>query len=298
MKILITGVTGFIGRHLAKNLILNNPVYGATRDKATTVNPEIETVCCDFKDPLWVSNLPNKVDCVIHLAQSSQYRNFPGGVVDMRRINIDATCELLEWSRVSGVKHFIFTSSANVYGSAQSLLTEDHPTAPNSFYGASKLAAEHITRQYGNCFQVDILRLFTVYGPRQREMLIPNIIERVRFGQEVTLSDSVGLFLTPVYVEDVARIISELITFGAGVSPRIFNLCGDTVVTLAEIVECLEGMLGKKAAKAELPGPALSITGCNKALKSFLGPIKFTDLKNGLSNTLAHQLEAGPGFPV
>jgi nucleoside-diphosphate-sugar epimerase len=121
-------------------------------------------------------------------------------------------------------------------------------------------------------------------------MLIPNIIERVRTDQEITLADSVGLSLTPVYVEDVTRVIRELLLRGPGASPRIFNVCGDTVVTLAEIVGCVERMLGKKAVKTVSPGAPLNITGCNKALKRLLGPITFTALDAGLGCTLAHQL--------
>src|SRR3990167_8609195 len=137
MNVLITGVDGFIGQHLSRLLSTKHDVYGVTRAlPSTRVQAAIKFIFADLSAPAFPDLLPRNIDCVIHLAQSQQYRDFPGGADDMRRINIDATCELLEWARKTGVKQFIFTSTANVYGKSTTLLTESHVTLPDSFYGA------------------------------------------------------------------------------------------------------------------------------------------------------------------
>lgn len=286
MRILITGVNGFIGRHMAKFLSARHEVLGVTR-ASTSLDDlfAIKLISADLSAPGFVDLLPSGIDCIIHLAQSTQYRNFPEGAKDMRRVNIDATCELLEWARIEGVKQFIFSSTANVYGKSNQQLTEAHVTQPESFYGASKLAAEHLAKQYQTHFQVDVLRLFTVYGPGQRGMLIPNIADRIRQGQSVTLADGIGLTLSPVYVGDVAEIACKLIETPKKKEYRLFNVCGDNVNELSEILSILEGVFRIKANVEFTHEKAQYFAGSNDALKKFIDLGHMTGLKDGLAKT-------------
>ena|SRR3990167_3441342 len=286
MNVLITGVNGFIGQHLSRLLATKHNIYGVARTLVSArAQTAIKLIYADFLNPDFFDLLPRDIDCVIHLAQSQQYRDFPGGADDMRRINIDATCNLLEWARKTGVKQFVFTSTANVYGNSAELLTELHATKPDSFYGASKLAAEHLARQYQTYFQVDILRLFTVYGPGQKGMLIPNIIERITTGKPVTLAKGKGLYLTPIYIDDVVAVIDSLIDISSGSVVRLFNVCGDKVSSLADIVGVLESAVGIKAHIEFINADVPCFLGANNALKYCLGGAEFTSLENGLEIT-------------
>lgn len=290
MNVLITGVDGFIGQHLSRLLAAKHDVYGVTRTlPSTRSQAAIKLVFADLSNPAFSDLLPRNIDCVIHLAQSQQYRDFPDGAEDMRRINIDATCKLLEWARKTCVKQFIFTSTANVYGKSTALLTESHATQPESFYGASKLAAEHLARQYQTYFQVDILRLFTVYGPGQKGMLIPNIIERITTGKPVTLAKGGGLYLTPIYVGDVVTTIEELIETPSKAASRLFNVCGDNTVHLGEIVKELEAAMATQAHIQYTDEEAQYFTGANAILKACLELPQTTDLKTGLALTLQNR---------
>ena len=239
-------------------------------------------VVINLSVPNFVEQLPSNIDCLIHLAQSVKYHEFPEGVHDMTRVNINATVELLEWARLSGVKHFVFTSTANVYDETSEVLTEAHPTDPKSFYGASKLCAEHLLRQYQKFFQVCILRCFTVYGPAQRGMLIPNIIERIKLGKPITLAEGAGIYLTPVYVEDVVQIINRLLTTPICQNMRLMNVCGDQVTNLSEIVRLMEKLLDKPAISQITNEKAMHFVGNNQQLKNYLGPYEFVDIQTGL----------------
>lgn len=283
MRILITGVNGFIGRHMAKFLSAEHEVLGVTR-ASTLVNDSlaIKLISADFSNPDFVNRLPSGIDCIIHLAQSTQYQNFPEGAEDMRRVNIDATCELLEWARMTGVKQFIFSSTANVYGKSNEQLTEAHVTKPESFYGATKLAAEHLAKQYQPHFQVDVLRLFTVYGPGQKGMLIPNIADRIKQGQPITLAKGVGLYLSPVYVGDVVLVINKLLNNFSSKISRLFNVCGSEVVGLDEIVKAIEAVVNLKACIKLTDAEVQLFSGSNSILKQHIGQIEFKNISAGL----------------
>lgn len=293
LKILITGVNGFIGQHACRLLAAQHTVFGVTRTASLTHSQAaIKLVYADLSALDFVGGLPSNIDCVVHLAQSQQYREFPNGADDMRCINVDATCQLLEWARKSNVKQFIFASTANVYGKSADLLTELNSTQPESFYGASKLAAEHLVRQYHGFFQVDILRLFTVYGPDQKGMLIPNVIERMRTGHPITLAEGVGSYMTPIYVGDVVTTIRRLIETPSKIPVRLLNVCGDKVSHLGEIVKALEAAMGLQAHIQFTNEEAQYFTGSNETLKRYLGPIDFTDIDAGL------ELTANGGKPI
>lgn len=286
MKVLVTGINGFIGRYVAKLLSTQHEVFGTiSRPTQSHFSSPVKLISADFSDPTFVDRLPPNIDCVIHLAQSKEYRNFPAGAEDMRRINIDATCQLLDWSSRTGVKKFIFSSTANVYGKTTEVLSESHSTQPESFYGATKLAAEHLARQYQTNFQVDILRLFTVYGPNQEAMLIPNIANRIRQGKLITLAGGVGVHLSPIYVEDVSGIFSQLIEKKSTNNFRLLNVCGDERTSLAGIVRSIERVLNKKAliklSKEEVP----YFVGNNKLLKEQISNYTLRGLESGISKT-------------
>jgi nucleoside-diphosphate-sugar epimerase len=286
MKILVTGANGFIGRQLTSILASEHHIFGLTRVLKSSHNKDVEWLSSDFTDADFINNLPKDVDCVVHLAQSSKYRDFPEGIQDMNCVNVGATLKLLEWSRISGIKHFIFASTANVYSSRSDKITESHLTQPNSFYGASKLSAELFVRQYQKYFQVDILRLFTVYGPNQKRMLIPDIIERIKTGNVITLAEGEGVYLTPIFVTDVVAVINDLISSNKRHECLLVNVCGDSEITLRELVQLIEKALGRNALVQEISEKAAHFSGDNTLLKSYIGHRKFIDPENGILDVI------------
>ena len=226
---------------------------------------------------------------MFHLAQSSRYREFPDGVEDMRRVNIDATAQLLEWSRKHGVKRFIFASSGNVYKSSTNPLTENDPTEPVSFYGTTKLCAEHLVAQYRQFFSVVNARLFGVYGPGQKTMIIPDMIQKILCGEEITLAQGKGIMSTPLYISDCIEILAKLWSFGlndANTNPA-FNIAGKDTVSLGDIVAKLEKAIGVKAnIRLTDENPKYFVADIHKLNKLFAG-LSFTNIDDGLNKIIA-----------
>lgn len=282
MNILITGAAGFIGRYLGRTLGERHNVFGLVRNSSKLNHMTGVAVIADLSDVNFVSALPENIDCIIHLAQSDNYRDFPGGVQDMVSINIDATAKLLQWAKKVGVKQFIYTSTANVYKKSSEAFMESHSTEPESFYGATKLAAEHLAIQFHNFFQVDILRCFTVYGPSQSGMLIPNIIERINMGIPIILAGGIGVYMSPIYIKDLGLIIDRLMTTKSPEKARLLNVCGDQVTNLGEIVRIAEEIIGKTAIIKITDNDPAYFIGNNDRLMKYLNKHQFTNIKAGL----------------
>ena len=289
MKILITGASGFIGSNLVRSLTEEHTVYAVVRKKKKFAgNPQVNFIEVDLSHKDFVEELPAGINTVLHLAQSSRYRDFPNGVEDMISININSTGLLLDWARRSEVKHFVFSSTANVYSQTGEKFTEKSSTTPNSYYGASKLAAEQLVTQYAQYYAVDILRLFTVYGPGQRGMLIANIIELIKSRREITLAEGSGLFLTPLFIGDVVKIIDKIIHLPSHKrnSSPILNICGSDIVSLAEIVDVLSRLLGSDPLTTRTKDEVLRLTGSNELLQDRVGSYEFISMEKGLSQTI------------
>jgi len=287
LKILITGASGFIGSNLVRSLAEKHSVYAVVRKKKKFVGtPQVNVIEADLSCQDFVEKLPSGINTVLHLAQSSRYRDFPNGVEDMISININSTGLLLDWARRSKVKHFVFSSTANVYAKTGEKLTEQSATIPNSYYGASKLAAELLVAQYAQYFAVDILRLFTVYGPGQRGMLIPQIIQKIQSKENIYLASNAGIYITPIYIDDLLNIFSKIIEIKDDLKLRIMNVCGNESVSLGQIVSNIEEILNISTPIQVTKDIPLNFIGSNEFLFEKIDSLDFTSLAVGLAKTI------------
>ena len=173
MTTLVTGATGFVGRHLVAHL-------GAEAVPLTRAD-------ADLRHPL--PPLP-RVDTVVHSAAI-----IDGDMAAIRAVNIDATARLLEWAVATGVQRFVFVSTAGV------LLTTD--------YAQTKRDAEAIVR--GAPIDVQIVRLFFPYGPGQTQpRLIPRLIASVREGRPLQIDPDGGPTLSLTYIDDVTEAMARI----------------------------------------------------------------------------------------
>ncbi|MCK4846043.1 MAG: NAD(P)-dependent oxidoreductase [Deltaproteobacteria bacterium] len=264
-NILITGSKGHIGSNLVQALKAEGDchIFEATRENG-----------CDLEEKGWVNNIPDgHYDVVIDLAQSRRYRDFPEGNEDVFAVNIRSTFELLEWSRIRGVKRFVFASTGIVYENQHGRkLNETDPCLPRSLYAASKLCAEHLIRQYADFFQVVIMRIFGVYGPSQSGNIIPSMIQRVRNGEEIYLAGNKGFFTTPIFISDCIKAISKVALDQLDTRELIFNLTGNEVLSLAEIVNIISKALNTKANIVVTEEEPQWVCGDNTLMRTFYRP--------------------------
>jgi len=179
MTILVTGGAGYIGSHMVHELVgANEPVV--VLDNLSTgfrflIPASVPFVAGSTGDRDLVSKLLSRfgVEAIIHFAASIVVPDSVRDPLGYYRNNTMNTCTLLDAAVEAGVKHFIFSSTAAVYGNAERVpVREDAPTPPISPYGSSKLMSEIILHDTGRAYDLRfvILRYFNVAGadPQQR----------------------------------------------------------------------------------------------------------------------------------
>jgi UDP-glucose 4-epimerase len=190
------------------------------------------------------------IDYIFHLAAQAGVRASWGHSFEIyTRNNILATQRLLEAARQVPARKFVYASSSSIYGDAESYPTTETLTPrPVSPYGVSKLAGEHLCFLYDRNYLVPTaaLRYFTVYGPRQRpDMAFHRFIRAIEQGQEIQVYGDGEQTRDFTFVEDAVQ--GTIAAAFADCSGEAFNLGGGSRVTVNEIIETMESILGKRA---------------------------------------------------
>ncbi len=151
------------------------------------------------------------------------------------------------WARSAGAKKFIFTSTGGLCGSSDQPIAEDAGYVggePLALYFASKYSSELLLNAYKSSLPNVILRPFFVYGPGQHAtMLIAQIVERVRSGENIQLQGAEGIKINPIYVSDCVRALERA---GEISGSHLINLAGPEVVSLRRLCEVIGDQLGRK----------------------------------------------------
>jgi len=127
VRILVTGGTGFIGRHLIAELRKRHEIVALTRSEPPEdVLDGVDWREQDLRDPL--RGFPDRVDGIVHLAQSPRYKEFPDGAEDVYAVNVQSTFRLLEWARTASASSFILVSTGGLYPFSDEPVSEDGPS--------------------------------------------------------------------------------------------------------------------------------------------------------------------------
>ena len=175
-------------------------------------------------------------------------------------VNITGTVNLLEICRENNIKQFVFASSSSVYGNNEKVpfAESDRVDNPISPYAATKKSGELLCHTYHHLFDMNIacLRFFTVYGPRQRpDLAINKFTSLILEDKEIPFYGDGTTSRDYTFIDDiVAGIVSSINYVNTDEKVfEIFNIGGDKTVSLMEMVETIEEVLGKKAKINRLP---------------------------------------------
>ena len=274
MRVLLTGVTGFIGNHLAHRLIdAGHAVRGLVRDVSRAgwlADQGVEVVHGDLTDRASLGPAMAGCDAVVHAGAWTGSAGTSDAMAWLT--NVVATGWLLEAARAAAAQRFVYLSSVAVYGLNSAPLIDENAPTPlvGQLYPDSKIAAEILVHGA----QVDglattILRPASTYGPRGEAWTV-GPIQQIKAGSLVLLGRDSGLVNTG-YIDNFTAGALLALTSPAAVG-QTFNLCDGTAISYREFYLRYAAMLGK----ADLPTvPAwlarAAVSRPGRLLRSWLG---------------------------
>lgn len=262
MKVLVTGAGGFIGSHLAEELVkkgyevkafvfynsLNS--WGWLDGLPKEIMSHIEVFSGDIRDPNGVREAIKGVEKVFHLAAligiPFSYHS-PDSYVDT---NIKGTLNVLQASRDFGIKRVLVTSTSEVYGTAKYVpIDEKHPFQGQSPYSATKIGADRLAESFYRSFNlpVTIVRPFNTYGPRQSaRAVIPTIISQLLSGKEEIKLGSLSPTRDFNYVKDTAAAFITIAESEKTLGEEI-NIATQKEISIAELAKEIISQINPRA---------------------------------------------------
>jgi len=274
-KILVTGAAGFIGSHLVDRLLAEDYQVVGVDNFNDYYDPKVKGEnlkaalnfdnfklyrldILNFNDlkKIFKKERPQKI---VHLAARAGVRPSIINPLLYGQVNILGTVNLLKIAVESKIEQFIFGSSSSVYGESKQLpFTEDDPCENIiSPYGASKRSAEFFVETFYRNFGLKsvILRLFTVYGPRGRPDMAPEIFTKaILAGNSINQFGDGSTSRDYTYIDDIVEGIVKALN--TNLDYEIINLGNNHPVSLADFISTLEKITGKKAKIRKLPKQA------------------------------------------
>lgn len=293
-KILITGVAGFIGSHVASRFIREGYHVVGVDDLSSghieKVPSEITFIQGDLADLSTIAMIPHDCRKILHLAgQSSGEISFDDPVADLEK-NTISTLNLIQFGIINCVERMVYASSMSVYGSVTSNPTdESHISAPLSCYGVGKLAAEGYLRIYGSMLPFVALRMFNVYGPGQdmsnmRQGMVSIYLAQALHQGRIEVKGSIDRFRDFIFIDDVVEVwyraasyqsaIGKTLNVGTGIKTSVATL-------LNHVCQMVPG--SDYFVSGATPGDQTGIYADTTSLRECLDMISFTPLNIGMN---------------
>jgi len=207
--------------------------------------------------PCPLSSSNGTFDAIIHLAAKAGVRPSIEDPVGYQRANVIATQNLLEFAKENDIKQFVFASSSSVYGVNPNVpWSETHNVSgPISPYASTKVSCELLGHVYSHLYGIRFLglRFFTVYGPRQRpDLAINKFVRLIEAGEPIPVFGDGSTRRDYTYIADIVEGILGALHYDK-TSYEVINLGNDQTVTLSEMIETIETVVGKSAIINRLP---------------------------------------------
>jgi UDP-glucuronate 4-epimerase len=279
--ILVTGAAGFIGFHVARQLLAEGRTVVGLDNLNTYYDPalkqaRLELLRSDSRFSFVKADLADRETMaalfarhgfakVVHLAAQAGVRysiEQPQAYADS---NLQGFLNVLEGCRNNGCRHLVYASSSSVYGANTKLpfAVQDRTDHPVSFYAATKKANELMAQSYSHLYRLPVtgLRFFTIYGPWGRpDMALFLFANAIMAGKPIRLFNHGKMRRDFTYVDDVTRVVSKLIDLvpandpaAANAPSKVYNVGNHHQEELMHVVGLLEQELGRTAIKELLP---------------------------------------------
>jgi UDP-glucose 4-epimerase len=293
MKVLITGVAGFIGSHVARRFLKEGyEVVGVddlSSGRIDNVPKGIQFIEADLANKSSVDNLPSDCGLILHLAgQSSGEISFDDPVLDLEKNSV-STLNLIQYGIKNSSERIVYASSMSVYGEVDEQASSEsiHPR-PLSCYGVGKLASEGYLKVFQDKLPYVALRMFNVYGPGQdlnnlRQGMVSIFISQAVKTGKIEVKGSLSRYRDFIYIDDVVEAWyrsgtkltakNQIINIGTGKKTTIG-------VLLERIRSAVEG--SEFFVQGSTPGDQNGIFADNSKIRELLGITSFTPLEVGL----------------
>ncbi|HKK91343.1 MAG TPA: NAD-dependent epimerase [Desulfobacteraceae bacterium] len=319
MKVLITGVAGFIGYHLAAELLKSshgvvgidnlNDYYDVTLKKSRLKELDgfdgFSFKRMDIASRTEVAELFNQdhFDVVVNLAAQAGVRyslENPDAYVDS---NLTGFANILEGCRHAKPDHLVYASSSSVYGGNRKMpfSVKDGVDHPVSLYAATKKSNELMAHAYSHLYAIPVtgLRFFTVYGPFGRpDMAYFKFTKAILENNAIDVYNNGNMKRDFTYIDDIVNGVVKVmghppvpgqdqIETGTKAPYRLYNIGNNQPVALMTFIETLERLLGKKAVKNMLPMQPGDVPATYADIASLTADTGFTpetSLEEGLEN--------------
>ncbi len=304
MRVLITGVAGFIGSHLAERF-LEEGFYVIGMDNFLTGSPDNIAHLFGKKNFRFIHyNVVNyiyvegPVDLVVHLACPASPVDYMNHPIHTMKVDSLGTLNTLGFAKLKGSR-YVFASSSEVYGSAQvHPQPEDYwgyvnPVGPRSVYDEAKRFSEALCMAYHREHGLDvrIARIFNTYGPRMRRKdgrVIPTFIEKALSGEPLPIYGDGSQTRSFCYIDDLVEGLFRL-SVREGLAGTVVNLGNPEEVSILELAKRVIELSGSSSKIEFLPprddDPSRRCPDISRA-KKLLGWFPQISLEEGLKITL------------
>lgn len=248
-RVLVTGSTGFVGRHLSKRLTsLGAEVFGLARNAKGPNSLKVDIL--DFKiiDKLVKEN---RIDICFHLAGEALVEAGQHDPYNTFRTNVDGTLNVLEVSRRNNLERIIIASTSHVYGDNKVPFLESYTPKPSRPYETSKTCTDLIAQSYADAFSLPVLipRFVNIYGPGDLNFnrLIPKTIKSILKGKSPEMWGGLAR-RDYLYVDDAVDAYIKLGELPKKLMQknRIYNFGTGEIVSVKNLINKIIKLSGKK----------------------------------------------------
>jgi UDP-glucose 4-epimerase len=310
MKVLITGIAGFIGSNLARGLLAEGASVRGIDNLSTGKLRNLEEIAGridlrngDICDWTAMREACEGVDYVFHEAALPSVVQSVADPLGTNGPNLNGTLLVLEAARQAGVKRVMYAASSAAYGDAPELpKRESMLPGPISPYAVQKLAGEHYLSSYARVFGLETvsLRYFNVFGPMQDPTsqysgVLARFITQMLAGKAPTIFGDGSTSRDFVCIDNVVSANLKAARAGSAVSGRVFNVATGKRITLVEAFEeirSITGFTGEAEFQPERIGD-IRHSGADISLaRQMLGYEVVTGFREGLEKTIAWYMES------